>query len=67
MSESNKLSKIKMAEPSPKTKPSRFLSKGRLAFVGLSFKVERARIFPKPDMAKGQTQLSVPPAIMTSA
>ena len=37
------LPEIKMPQPSPITKPSRSLSKGRLAWAGSSFRVERAR------------------------
>jgi len=49
--------------PSPITKPSRSLSKGREAASGESFLVERALIAENPPTANGQITDSVPPAI----
>ena len=48
-------------------KPSRSLSKGRLARLGSLFLVESARSAPKPPMPIGVMAASDPPAIMTSA
>ena len=56
-----------MPAPSPMTKPSRSLSNGRLARVGSSLRVERARALPKPARAMGLIVASVPPVTMTSA
>ena len=49
------------------TKPSRSASKGRLAFSGASFRVERAFMAQKPSTASGVITASVPPASMASA
>ena len=56
-----------MPAPSPTTKPSRSLSQGRLAWVGSSLRVERARMAAKPPTPMGVMAASVPPAIMASA
>ena len=56
-----------MPAPSPITKPSRSLSKGREAFSGSSLRVESARIAQKPPTPSGVIAASEPPAIMTSA
>ena len=53
--------------PSPITKPSRSLSKGRLALSGSSFRVESAFMAENPAIAKGITVDSVAPATITSA
>lgn len=49
------------------TNPSRERVKGRLAFSGSSFLVERARITAKAPMAMGVMAASVPPARTRSA
>src|SRR5256885_16466605 len=49
------------------TKPSRSASKGRLALVGSSFRVDIAFMEQKPAIAIGVTVASVPPEMMTSA
>ena len=50
------------------TKPSRSLSHGREAFVGVSLKpVERAREAQNPAMPSSHTAASAPPATITSA
>ena len=56
-----------MPAPSPMTKPSRSLSKGRLARVGSSLRVESARMAANPPTAMEVTAASLPPAIMASA
>ena len=57
-----------MPAPSPTTKPSRSLSKGRLACWGSSLRVERARMAANPSATpSGVMEASVPPAIMASA
>jgi hypothetical protein len=53
--------------PSPTMKPSRSLSKGRLARAGSSLRVDSARSAPKPPMLIGVIAASEPPAIMASA
>src|ERR1019366_936295 len=60
-------SRISTPDPSPTMKPSRSLSKGRLARSGASLRVESARIAPNPPMPIGVMAASDPPAIMTSA
>src|SRR4051794_6048859 len=54
-------------EPSPMTNPSRSLSKGRLARVGSSLRVDSARIAANPPTPIGVIAASEPPAIITSA
>ena len=56
-----------MPAPSPITKPSRSLSKGRLARVGSSLRVESARMAANPPTDMAVTAASAPPAIITSA
>ena len=56
-----------MPAPSPATKPSRSLSKGRLAFSGASFRSDMARAAQKPPMPSGVMVASQPPATITSA
>src|SRR5581483_6760424 len=58
---------MRTPDPSPTTNPSRSLSKGRLARVGSSLRVERARSAANPPTLIGVTAASEPPAIMTSA
>ena len=53
--------------PSPITKPSRSLSKGREAFSGSSFRNDRALRAQKPASPRGVTVASVPPVRITSA
>ena len=53
--------------PSLKTKPSRSLSKGRLASAGASLRVDKARSALKHAITSGVINASAPPAIMTSA
>src|SRR5204862_4399116 len=48
-------------------KPSRSLSKGRLARVGSSLRVDSARIAAKPPTLIGVMAASDPPAIIASA
>src|SRR5579864_1634867 len=60
-------SRISTPAPSPTTKPSRSRSKGRLARVGSSLRVDSARIAAKPPTPMGVMAASEPPAIMTSA
>ena len=55
-----------MPAPSPKTKPSRLRSKGRLAFWGSGF-LDRAPTIPVMAIAIGLTLASAPPDIITSA
>ena len=47
--------------------PSRSLSNGRLARIGSSFLVDRARIAANPPTPSGVIAASDPPAIMASA
>src|SRR4029450_167369 len=56
-----------MPAPSPHTKPSRVASKGRMAFVGSSLRVDMAFIEQKPAIVSGTMMASDPPAIITSA
>ena len=56
-----------MPAPSPTTKPSRSLSKGRQACSGSSLRVERACIAANPPTPIGVMAASEPPAIITSA
>ena len=56
-----------MPAPSPMTKPSRSRSNGRLAFSGVSLRVERARMAAKAVTPTLQTGASLPPANITSA
>ena len=56
-----------MPDPSPMTKPSLFLSNGRLALLGSSFLVDNALAAQNPPMPRGVITDSVPPAIITSA
>jgi hypothetical protein len=49
------------------TKPSRSLSKGRLARSGSSLRVESARMAANPPTPIGVIAASEPPAIITSA
>ena len=56
-----------MPAPSPMTKPSRSLSKGREAFSGASLRVLSARIEQKPPTPSGVIAASEPPAIIASA
>src|SRR3989338_3501051 len=60
-------SSTRTPEPSPTMKPSRSLSKGRLARCGSSLRVESARIAPNPPMPIGVIAASDPPTIITSA
>ena len=53
--------------PSLRTKPSRFLSKGREALVGSSLRVESAFMAAKPLRPSPTTAASLPPATMMSA
>ena len=53
--------------PSPCTKPSRSLSKGREACSGASLRVDIARMALKPPMPSGVIAASAPPQIITSA
>jgi len=54
------------AAPSPMTNPSRSRSKGRLACVGSSLRVERARM-RRIHLRQRMTAASAPPAIIASA
>jgi len=56
-----------MPAPSPRTKPSRPLSKGRDAAVGSSDRLDNARIAANPAMGRGWIAASAPPATTTSA
>ena len=56
-----------MPAPSARTKPSRSRSKGRLARVGSSLRVERARIEANPPRPMWVIAASLPPVIITSA
>src|SRR5881392_1748056 len=56
-----------MPAPSLRTKPSRSLSKGRLASAGASLRVDSARSALKHATTSGLTTASEPPAIITSA
>src|SRR5512143_2178780 len=61
-------SRIRMAAPSPITKPSRARSKGRDARAGASLNaVESARSEQKPAKVSGVRLASAPPAMITSA
>ncbi len=53
--------------PSPMTKPSRPVSKGREAADGSSLRVLRAFIFPNPARPIGRIAASEPPAMKASA
>ena len=53
--------------PSPRTKPSRSLSQGRLAFSGSSLRVDSARMDAKPATVTGDVACSAPPTTITSA
>ena len=53
--------------PSPRTKPSLFISNGLLAFSGISLACERALIFANPAIVKAVTLASVPPVTIASA
>src|SRR5689334_2338063 len=53
--------------PSPRRKPSRFLSKGRDAFSGASLRVERAPMLAKPASERYVRAASLPPASIRSA
>ena len=55
------------SEPSPITKPSRSRSKGRQAFSGSSFRVDRARMEANPPTLMGVMAASDPPQSMASA
>src|SRR5262245_56734759 len=57
----------KMPAPSARTKPSRSLSNGRLAFSGESFRSETARAEMNPPKPIGVMAASEPPVIMMSA
>ena len=56
-----------MPAPSPITKPSRPWSKGRLASVGSSLRVDIAFMLAKPATAMGVMVDSVPPQTIASA
>jgi len=56
-----------MPAPSPITKPSRSLSKGREASSGSSLRRDRAFRAQNPPTAKGVKALSVPPQTMAVA
>ena len=58
---------MRMPAPSARTKPSRSRSKGRLARVGSSFRVERARIAANPPRPIRVIAASLPPVTITSA
>src|SRR3989442_922099 len=60
-------SSTRIPAPSPRTKPSRSLSKGRLASAGESLRIDRARSALKHATTNGLINASEPPAIMTSA
>ena len=60
-------SRMRTPAPSPMTKPSRSLSKGREAAAGSSLRVESARMALKPPTPRAVIAASLPPAIMTSA
>src|SRR5882672_1259542 len=60
-------SRISTPAPSPTMKPSRSLSKGRLAFSGALLRVDSARSAPNPPIPIGVMAASDPPAIITSA
>jgi hypothetical protein len=47
-----------MPAPSPATKPSRLASKGRIAFVGSSLRVDMAFIEQKPAIVSGMMMAS---------
>src|SRR5579862_650628 len=60
-------SRIRMPEPSPRTNPSRSLSKGRDAVAGSSLRSESALQAQKPPTPDMLMHASAPPAIITSA
>ena len=62
----SRLSSIKVAPPSPRTKPLRSVSNGRDAFWG-SAVVLRAVKAAKPAMPISLTEASAPPVIITLA
>ena len=62
----SKLSRTKIPEPSPNTKPERSLSKGIEARLG-SVSVVKAVKLAKPATPNSQIAASVPPANITSA
>ena len=63
----SKSSKTMHPPPSPKTKPSLSLSKGRDALSGSLFLVDKACIALNPPIPAHVTAASEPPAIITSA
>ena len=56
-----------MPAPSPRTKPSRSLSNGRLALGGSSLRIDRARQATNPPRPIGVIAASAPPVTITSA
>src|SRR3954463_5957788 len=56
-----------MPAPSARTNPSRSRSNGRLARVGSSLRVDRARIEANPPRPMWVISASLPPVIITSA
>ena len=58
---------MRMPAPSARTNPSRSRSNGRLARVGSSFRVDRARIAANPPRPMWVIAASLPPVIMMSA
>jgi hypothetical protein len=60
-------SRITTPAPSDITKPSRSLSHGRLARVGSSLRVDRARAAQNVAIPSSHSAASEPPAIITSA
>ena len=58
---------MSIPDPSPITKPSLSLSKGRDAFAGSSFLNDNALMEQKPATAIDVIDASVPPVIITSA
>src|SRR5579872_3189903 len=58
---------IRTPPPSPITKPSRSLSKGRLAPGGSSLRVESALAALNPAMERGVIGASTPPVIIARA
>ena len=60
-------STTKTAPPSPKRKPSRFLSNGRLASVGSLLRLLSAPMLPSAANAIGRSGASTPPAMTMSA
>ena len=63
----SRLSKTNAPAPSPITKPSRSLSKGREAVFGSSFRTDKACIALNPPILALATPASEPPVTMTSA